>query len=140
MPQHLSYAMRPTRPALGMRWLVLVVIMFGTNISSVGGTNSHGLAAIATALHATAFSTHESHEHALEHAHEDEAEEEGIGWVTQSAAADHPHHGADHSHDKAHALPAAWNPAAPQLPGLFGLVRPWVEMVQASSLVRPPMG
>jgi hypothetical protein len=115
-----------------MRWLVLVVIMVGTIISSIGGTSSHGLAAFPAALHVTGFSSDESHEHA----HEDE----GMGLLTQSASADHPHHGADHSHDKAHTLPVAWSSAAPQLPGWFGLVRPWIEMVQASRLERPPMG
>ena len=135
MTQHLSYALRPNRAALGMRWLVLVVIMFGTIISSIGGTSSHGLAAFPAALHATPTFLDTSHEH--EHAYEDR----GIGLGTQSAGADHPHHhGADHSHDKAHALSAAWHSAAPQLPGWFGLVRPWIEMVQASRLDRPPMG
>ncbi|CAN5440134.1 hypothetical protein BH10PSE16_BH10PSE16_10490 [soil metagenome] len=133
MTQHPSYALRPHRAALGMGWLVLVVILFGTIISSIGGTSSHGLAAFPTALHVTPFSSDESHEHV----HEDE----GIGLVTQSAGADHPHHhGADHSHDNAHALPVAWSSAEPQLPGWFGLVRPWIEMVQASRLERPPMG
>ena len=137
MTQHFSYALRPHRAALGMGWLVLVVIMFGTIISSIGGTSSHGLAAFATALHVTPTSMDTFHAHVHEHAHEDE----GIGLVTQSAGADHPHHhGADHSHDKAHALPVAWRSAAPQLPGWFGLVRPWIEMVQASRLERPPMG
>ena len=137
MTQHLSYALRPHRAVLGMRWLVLVVIMFGTIISSVGGTSSHGLAAFQAAHHFTPTSLDTSHEHVHEHAHEDE----GMGLVTQTAGADHPHHhGADHSHDKAHALPVAWRSTAPQLPGWFGLVRPWVEMVQASRLERPPMG
>ena len=137
MTQQLSYALRPHRAALGMGWLVLVVIMFGTIISSIGGTSSHGLAAFLAALHVTPTSLDTSHEHVHEHAHEDE----GIGLVTQSAGADHPHHhGADHSHDNAHALPVAWSSVAPQLPGWFGLVRPWIEMVQASRLERPPMG
>ena len=131
MTQHFSCALRLQRATLGMRWLVLVVIMFGTNISSIGGTRSHGLAAFPTALHVTAFSSDASHEH---------MHEEGTGLVTQSAGADHPHHGADHSHDKAHALPVAWRSVAPQLPSWFGLVRPWIEMVQASRLERPPMG
>lgn len=137
MTQHLSYALRPHRAALSMGWLVLVVILFGTIISSIGGTSSHGLAAFPAALHATSASLETSHEHVHEHAHEDE----GIGLVTQNAGADHPHHhGADHSHDNAHALPVAWHSVAPQLPGWFGRVRPWIEMVQASRLERPPMG
>ena len=137
MTQHISYALRPHRAALSVGWLVLVVILFGTIISSIGGTSSHGLAAFQAALHITPTSLDTSDEPVHEHAQEDE----GIGWVTQGAGADHPHHhGADHSHDKAHALPVAWRSVAPQLPGWFGLVRPWIEMVQASRLERPPMG
>jgi hypothetical protein len=137
MTQHLSYALRPHRAAQGMGWLVLVVILIGTILSSIGGTSSHGLAAFQAALHVTPASLNTSDEHVHEHAHEDE----GIGWETQSAGVDHPHHhGADHSHDKAHALPVAWHSAAPLLPAWFGLVRPWIEMIQAFRLERPPMG
>ena len=137
MTQHLSYALRLHRAALSMGWLVLVAILFGTIISSIGATSSHGLAAFPAALHATPASLDTSREHVHEHAQEDE----GLGWATQGAGADHHHHhGADHSHDKAHALPVAWHSVAPQLPGWFGLVRPWIEMVQASRLERPPMG
>lgn len=130
MTQHLSYALRPNRAALGMRWLVLLVILLGTIISSIGSTNSHGIAA---ALHVSPTSLDTSHEHA----HEDG--DSGLEML-HGAAADHPHHGADHSHDKAHALPVIWSSAAPQLPGWFGIVWPWIEMVQTSRLERPPMG
>ena len=124
----------PNRAALGMRWLVLVAIMFGAVISSFGGTNSHGIAAITETLHAAATPSDQSHELA----HDDG--DNGLATLSHGAAADHPHHGADHSHDKASALPAAWGSAAPSLPGWFGFVRPWIEMVRASRLERPPMG
>jgi len=129
-----SCSLRPDGAALGVRWLVLVVIMFGTIIFSIGSTSSHGLAVIAAAHHVAPFSSDESHGHV----HEVGGGE--VAMVNQSAGADHPHHGADHSHDKAHALPVAWTSAAPQLPAWWGLVRPWIEMVQASRLERPPMG
>lgn len=134
MTQHLSYALRPNGTALGLRWLVLVVILFGTILSSMGGTNSHGIAPIAAGLHIAPTSLDPSHDHAHEEA--------GSAWAVASdgAVADHPHHGADHSHDKAHALPDIWRSAVLPLPGWFGLVRPWIEMVQASRLERPPMG
>lgn len=134
MTQHPSYALCPDGSALGMRWLVMVVILFGTIISAVGGTNSHGLASMATALQVTRLSSDESHEHL----HVNSGGESAM--VSQSAETDLPHHGADHSHDKAHALPVAWSSAAPQLPGWRGLIRPWIEMVQASRLERPPIG
>ena len=122
----------PTGVVLVMRWLVLLVIMVGTITSSIGGMSSHGLADLSTALHATPGEPHG-------HPHEDQGGE--LVMVDQTAAADHHHHhGADHSHDKAHALPMAWNSATPQLPGWFGWVRQWTEMVQTYRLERPPMG
>jgi hypothetical protein len=134
MTQNLSRSLRPNRAALGARWLVMVVILFGALVSSIGSTSSHGLAAIAAVLHVAPSSSNESHGHT----HEDLGGE--LAVANESASADHHHHGADHSHDKAHALPAAWHSAAPQLPGWLGHVRPWIEMVQASRLDRPPMG
>lgn len=129
---------RPDRAALGLRCLVLLVILMGTFISSVGGMNSHGIAAIAAVNHVSSASSVSDHDHAHGHAHE--AGDSEWGSASHGASADHPHHGADHSHDKAHALPAAWNAATPALPVWFGHVRPWTEMVQASRLERPPMG
>ena len=126
-------SLRPNGAALGMRWLVLLVIMFGTVISSIGLTNSHGLAVIA-ATHTTPSNGGEQHGHAHE--------EPGGEWalVDQGADTGHPHHAIDHSHDKAHALPVAWGSASPQLPSWRVQARPWIEMVQASRLERPPMG
>ena len=133
--------LRPNGAVLGVRWLVLVVILFGTILSSIGGTNSHGLAAIAAPFHGAALSLEGSSGQAHGHAHDDEEDGDGgLAVVNPSAAAEHAHHGADHSHDKAHALPAAWRSAAPQLSVWLGHVRPWTEMVQASRLERPPMG
>ena len=117
-----------------MRLLVLVVIMLGTNISTFGGVNSHGLAVIAAALHATTSSAVELNGHI----HEDQSGE--LALADQSAGADdHPHHGADHSHDTAHALPVIWSLAPPPLSTWWMLVRPWIEMVQTFRLERPPM-
>ena len=126
-----SFSLRPTGAALGVRWLVLVVILFGTILSSMGGTSSHGLAAIAVALHAAPDEPHG-------HAHEEQGGE--LAMVNQSANADHPHHEMDHSHDKAHALSVAWGSAVPQPPNWRLSVRPWIAMVEASRLERPPMG
>lgn len=129
---------RHDRAALCLRWLVLLVILMGTFISSVGGMNSHGIAALAAVSHVAPGSAETEHDHAHGHSHDDGDSEWGLG--SHGANADHPHHGADHSHDKAHALPAAWHAATPALPVWFGHVRPWTEMVQASRLERPPMG
>ena len=129
-----SFSLRPTGAVLGVRWLVLVVILFGTILSSIGGTTSHGLAAISVALHAAPSSPDESHGHA----HDDQGGE--LATVDKNASADHPHHEMDHSHDKAHALSVAWRTATPQPPSWRLSVRPWIEMVEASRLERPPMG
>ena len=140
MTQHLSHALRPNRAARAMGWLVMVVVLFATIISSIGRASSHGFAAFPAALHVTAKFLDTFQKHVHEQAHEQAREDGGIGGVTQSAGSNDHHHGADHSHDKAHALPVAWSSAAPQLPGWFGHVRPWIEMVHASRLERPPMG
>lgn len=129
-----SSCLYPNGAALCMRWLVLVAIMFGTILSSMGGTSSHGLAAMATTFHDASSATGEAHSHV----HEDEDGESAV--LDKSADAGHAHHGADHSHDNAHALPVALSSAAPQLPGWRVRVRPWIQMVEASRLERPPMG
>lgn len=133
MIMHVSSLLRPTGAWLGMRWLVLFVIMFGSNISAIGGTNSHGLAAIAASLHAWSSYPDEAHGHV----HEDQG---GELAMVDGSAADHPHHGSDHSHDTAHAVPVVWSSPLPLLPNWWVLVRPWIEMVRPSRLERPPMG
>lgn len=124
----------PTGAALGMRWLVLVVILFGTILSAMGGTSSHGLAAMAVALQVAPSSATEPHGHG----HEDLGGE--LAMVDSNAGTDHPHHESDHSHDKAHALSVAWRTATPQPSSWWLSVRPWIEMVEAFRLERPPMG
>lgn len=124
----------PTLAALGMRWLVLIVITFGTVVSTIGLTSSHGLAALVES-HQSALNTPETlrgHEHA----------EQGVeaSGFDERASAGHPHHAMDHSHDIAHHLPLAWGAASPQLPAWEVMVRPWIEMGQAYRLDRPPMG
>ena len=136
MSTHSARSTRPGRAALGMRWLALVVILFGTLIASVGGMNSHGIAAIAAATHAASATTDTAHEHG--HVHDDA--DISPATLMHGPTADHPHHGADHSHDKAHALPSSWDVATPQPPLWIGQARLWIEMVEASRLERPPMG
>lgn len=154
MPPRLIDHLRPSWAPLGVRWLVLMVILFGTVLSSVGGTYSHGIAALTAELHgdpmtsgttdATAYDSAVSagHEHSHDHT-QGPVDEDGDGeliMVSTGAPVDHSHHGADHSHDKAYALPAAWASASPQLPAWFGVVRSWTEMIEVSRLERPPMG
>ena len=125
---------RPTLAAMCMRWLVLIVITYGTVVSSIGLTSSHGLAAIAE--------SHQSMPTALEdnHGHEHAVQEVEVSGADERASGEHPHHAMDHSHDMAHHLPLAWGAASQQLPSWEVMVRPWVEMGQAYRLDRPPMG
>ena len=130
--------MRPYRASRGMLWLLLWVILFATIVSSVGGMYSHGIAAISAVSHVSATFSVTEHDHAHSHAGED-----GDGdrvEVSQGVSTDHPHHGADHSHDKVHALPTTWSVAAPQLHVWIGQGVLRIEMVGASRLERPPMG
>ena len=135
MTSRLPHSPRPNRATLGMRWLVLVVIMFGTMISSVGVMNSHGIAVIAEALHGSSTTPDAQRDQEYGHVHED-----GDAMVNHGIAGDHPHHGGDHSHDKVHALPTTWSMATPQLPAWLGHVRQLIELIQVSRLERPPMG
>ena len=66
-PSH-TRSTRPDRVALGMRWLVLLVIHFGTLLSSVGGMTTHGIAAIAAVSQVSPASsdTEHGHVHVLE--------------------------------------------------------------------------
>lgn len=138
MTSHHTRCTRADRAALGLRWLVLLIFVVGTFISSVGGMYSHGIAAIAAQSHVAPASPDSEHHHVHGHAHEDNDGE----WVMGShgASADHPHHGADHSHEKGLALPSTWGVAPPQLPVWIGQSMLRIEMVEASRLERPPMG
>jgi len=117
----------PARPATltrRLRWLVLLAMVVGTVLAAMGQVKSHGLAEL-VAVHQDA------------HAHEDDTHDHHPSGI--NTAADHAYHGADHSHDKAHALPHAWNCATAQPPSWTSTPRNWVELVEAFRLERPPM-
>ena len=137
MIRRISSPLHPTGFALSMRWLALIVIMFGTIISSMGDTRSHGLAAIAN--HAVS-ALQEPHRSDQQHQHLHEEQGGELAMVEKSQSADHPHHETDHSHDKAHAPSVAWHSAAPPSSSWTAPVRSAIEMVQATRLERPPKG
>ena len=137
MTRRISSPLHPTGFALSMRWLVLIVIMFGTIISSMGDTRSHGLAAIGSHAAPAPQEPHSSDQQ-QQHLHEEQGGE--LAMVEESQSADHPHLETDHSHDKAHAPSVAWHSAAPPSSCWTAPVRPWIEMLQASRLERPPKG
>ena len=124
----------PILTALGMRWLVLVVITIGIIASSIGITTSHGVAIMA-ALHESeppSFESLHGHDHAQQGGELAAAHEIPID--------EHPHHGMDHSHDTAHCVTFAWSAASPEFPGWEVMVPPSIEMGQTYRLDRPPMG
>ncbi len=109
-----------------MRLCVLLVILVGTLLSSLGALHAHALAPLDAVQHAQA-----EHGDAPGHSHEDES----------SAAYEGPSHthlGADHSHDKAHCLPVmprlCLNSVTPWKP------RPlcWRDRLMSHRLERPP--
>ena len=118
-----------------MGWLVLVVLLLGASISVIAGTYSHGLAAIGATLHGAPSLTDPLHGHGHEDHGGESASPNHSGGIS-----DHPHHGADHAHDTAHALPGVWTLAVQQLSLWEPLVRPWIETARAFRLERPPMG
>jgi hypothetical protein len=134
MPFIVPSSHQPTLATLGIQWLVLVVIMFGMIVSSIGMTSSHGVAVIAA--------SHESMRPSAENAHGREHADEGIEFkmADESSAGGHPHHSMDHSHDTAHHLPLVWGAMSSQLPRWEVVVRLWIELGQAYRLDRPPMG
>ena len=125
---------RPTLAKLGMQWLVLIVIMLGAIVSSIGLTSSHGLAATEVTHKSVVLFSDMAHGHE----HGDQGVESSVADEISSDG--HPHHAMDHSHDTAHHLPQAWGAVLPQLPSWEVVVRPWIDMGQADRLDRPPMG
>ena len=120
----------PCRPwwVTGLRVWVLAVLMLGTLVSSLGQVSSHGIAAVAAAQHDS--------EVGHGHAHEDDQP------MVQSAhgEATHAHHNsADHSHDKAHALPALLAITQTATPVWWSLAHPLVPGHLMFRLDRPPM-
>lgn len=108
-----------------LRWLVLMALIWGTLVSSVGLITSHGLAGLAVADHGVAS------DDAHGHAHDEDVP------VADPAGA-HPHHAADHSHDKAHALPEQLAVAHAASPERIAVAQAWVPGREAGRLDRPP--
>lgn len=114
--------------ALGAHAWVVLVLVLGALVSSLGQVRSHGLAAMAVAQH----TDHGDHGHVHE---TDELEGEVLSGDTG-----HVHHNhADHSHDKAHALPSALPWAALAVPVWRPLTHPLRAGRTVPRLERPPM-
>lgn len=112
----------------GLRVWVLAVLMLGMLVSSLGQVSSHGIAAVAAAQHDGEVGHGHSHEEDVSSA--------------QPAGSDvvHVHHNsADHSHDKAHALPTRLTLAQTAAPVWWALAHPLAPGRMVFRLDRPPM-
>lgn len=107
---------------------VLVVVLAGMLISSIGLVNSHGLSALVSAQHRDESAPGHGHSH----------DEEGDGAVADGPLV-HAHHNADHSHDNAQVPSLALASVAPAQPDwrIFHPAR--VKGLVAYRLERPPM-
>ena len=134
---HIAHATpQLTLASLGLRWLVLMVITLGMVISSVGMTTSHGVAVVAASHASMSTPLEDGHGHG--HVHTDEGLD--VLMAEAGSGGEHPHHGADHSHDTAHPLHLAWLAVSAYSPRWGVMVRGLIEMGQPYRLDRPPMG
>jgi hypothetical protein len=107
---------------------VLVVVLVGMLVSSIGLVSSHGLATLASTQH------RDDSVHGHGHSHD----EEGAGAVADVPLV-HAHHNADHSHDNAQVPSLALASVAPAQPDwrIFHPAR--MKGLVAYRLERPPM-
>lgn len=112
----------------GLRVCVLAVLMLGTLVSSLGQLSSHGIAAVAAVQHDSDVGHGHSHEDDVPSA------------ARAGADGAHAHHNsADHSHDKAHALPAQLALAQTAAPVWWALAHRLAPGRLVFRLDRPPM-
>lgn len=132
MPSRSPYPVqRRSSFSLGVWALILLGMLFGTMVSSMGGVTSHGLAAFAASQHHVDDLALDAHSHSHE--------EDDVKPASSDAGAEHAHHGADHSHDKSHVPSHAMTVAMSMAASRPATARPWVELVAAFRLERPPM-
>lgn len=122
---------RRSRFTLGVCLLILLGMLCGTMVSSMGGVKSHGLAEFAASQHKLVDIALDVHGHSHEH---DDARP-----TLSDAGPEHAHHGADHSHDKSHVPSGAMTVAMSMAASRPTTARPWVELMEAFRLERPPM-
>jgi ABC-type Zn2+ transport system substrate-binding protein/surface adhesin len=113
-----------------VRVWMLMAMLVGTLISSLGALNTHALAVL-DAVEATDMARDDDHEHDHGHSHDD-------GWLANVDGATHTHLGADHSHDKAHALPGLPRLAGSDTPGWARHPVAWSDRLLVHRLERPP--
>jgi hypothetical protein len=124
-PVH-AHAPRPRWLGRGVRAWVLLVILVGTLLSSLGVLQTHALATLDALQHAQAV-----HDDTHGHSHDDDA-------PALYEAGSHTHLGSDHSHDKAHALPAMPEMGVAAAPPWKPRSHAWIDRLMTHRLERPP--
>jgi len=112
---------------LAVRVWVLVILLLGTLVSSMGQARSHGLAEMAAVVH--------TDENGYGHSHEGG---DAPGVIADDDAGHFHHNNADHSHEKAHALPQTMIVMAGTMPVWCPLAHPLACGRTTSRLDRPP--
>jgi len=121
-----AHASRPRWLSRGVRMGVLLVILVGTLLSSLGALRTHALAMLDAVQH-----TQAAHDGTHGHSHDDEP-------LAAYEGASHTHLGSDHSHDKAHDLPAMRVVAVPTIPAWKPRSHNWIDRLVTHRLERPP--
>lgn len=115
----------------GLRLGVVLVVLLGTLLSSLGGLHSHGLKTLAAFGQAGG-------DHGDGHAHTHESDTHDVDSLVALEGGQHGHLGSDHSHDKAHALPAMPTFAPSPAPGWLPRAPAWAQRLAIRRLERPP--
>lgn len=127
MPFSTCHFRRQPWPVMDGRVWVMVVLLLGMLVSSLGHASSHGIAAVVAAQHGG--------DAAHVHSYDDAPDAH-----SPAGEAGHPHHNsADHSHDKAHALPFMPGIHLPVVPVWRPLAHPLDAGWLGFRLDRPPM-
>jgi hypothetical protein len=113
-----------------LRVWVLLTLLVGALGSSIGAMNSHAFAVL-DAVRSVDTSHGADQPHAHDHSHDDL-------WLADIEGAAHSHLGADHSHDKAHALPILIKLANAAPSGWARRTIAWCERWPVHRLERPP--
>lgn len=114
----------------GVRVWVLITLLVGALGSSIGAMNSHALAVL-DAVRSVDMAHGTDHPHTHDHSHDDL-------WLADMDGAARSHLGADHSHDKAHALPGLISLANAVPSRWTRCAIAWCERWPVHRLERPP--
>ena len=131
-PRSPNRSVCPTRLGRAVRVWVMMAMLVGTLISSLGVMNTHALAVL-DALGAADMARDSDHDH--EHEHGRSHDNGGLANGDETA---HTHLGSDHTHDKAHALPGLPKWSGTDTPDWTRRAVAWSDRLLVHRLERPP--